>query len=107
MMKARPFFHIERLSARLLNLGDLDDIQTLLKACDDFAILVTGKPSEPSAASDLLVDCPPGIDLKNKYLIGFFDSKKGLIGILDAINGYPETGIWFIGLLIFLPEQRN
>ena len=45
MMKARPFFHIERLSARLLNLGDLDDIQTLMKACDDFAILVTGKPS--------------------------------------------------------------
>ena len=53
------------------------------------------------------MDCPPGIDLKNKYLIGFFDSKKSLIGLLDAINGYPKTGIWFIGLLLFIPEQRN
>ena len=103
----KTFFRFDKLSARLLNRGELDAIQTLLEGCDDFSILVTGKPSEPNAARDLLLDCPPGIDLKNKYLIGFIDSKKNLIGLLDVINGYPKTGVWFIGLLIFLPEQRN
>jgi ribosomal protein S18 acetylase RimI-like enzyme len=26
---------------------------------------------------------------------------------LDAVNGYPKPGIWFIGLLLFAPSQRR
>jgi ribosomal protein S18 acetylase RimI-like enzyme len=69
--------------------------------------LVSGKPSEPGAAYDLLIDCPPGIGLENKYVIGFIDQKGSLTGLLDAVNGYPKPGIWFIGLLLFAPDLRG
>jgi len=107
MNKPKTLFTIDELSTRLLNQDDIGIIQTLLEACDDFSILVTGIPTEPSAARDLLFDCPPGIGLENKFVIGFIDSKGILTGLLDAVNGYPRAGVWFIGLLLFSPDKRN
>lgn len=66
MNKAETLFTFSRFFARLLNYDDLDIIQTLLNACDDFSILVTGNPYEPNAAKDLLLGCPIGIGLENK-----------------------------------------
>ena len=64
-------------------------------------------PYEPNAAKDLLLDCPPGIGLENKHVIGFISPKGEIVGLLDAIKGYPEPEIWFIGLLLFSPDNRN
>jgi GNAT superfamily N-acetyltransferase len=55
----------------------------------------------------LLIDCSPGIGLENKYAIGFIDQKGIMVGLLDAVNGYPKPGIWFIGLLLFSPDHRK
>jgi len=107
MNKPKTLFTFDKLSARLIKPEDLGVIQTLLEACDDFSILVTGNPYEPNAAKDLLLGCPSGIGLENKYVIGFFDQKGMLVGLLDAIRGYPKPEVWFIGLLLFLPDERN
>ena len=75
MNKTETLFAFGELSAWLLNFGDFDIMQTLLKSCDDFSILITGMPYEPNTAKDLLLGCLPGIGLKNKYVIGFIDQR--------------------------------
>jgi len=107
MHKAETLFTFSGLSARLLNSDDLDIIQTLLKSCDDFSILVTGKPYELNATKDLLLGCPPDTGLENKVVIGFIDQKGIMVGLLDAVRGYPKDEVWFIGLLLLLPDKRN
>ncbi len=100
-------FSCNEIFARRLNADNLDSIQKLLNDCNDFSILVTGESTLPNAAKDLLMECPPGIELENKYVIGLIDRKGVLIGLLDAVNGYPKPGIWFIGLLLFSPDHRQ
>jgi ribosomal protein S18 acetylase RimI-like enzyme len=107
MKKIFTLFTFSGLYARQLYSDDHETIQSLLKSCDDFSILVTGNPYEPTAGRDLLLSCPPGIDPGNKYVIGIFNQNDHMVGLLDAVKGYPISEVWFVGLLIFLPENRN
>jgi hypothetical protein len=66
---SKILFLCNKISAQRLSSEELVLIQDLLEKCDDFSILV----SEPGAAYDLLIVCPPGIGLENKYVIGFID----------------------------------
>jgi RimJ/RimL family protein N-acetyltransferase len=107
MENSKTLFSCNVLSALQLNSGHLARIQNLFEKCEDFFILVSGKPSEPNAANDLLMEIPPETKLENKYVIGFIDKNSNLVGLLDAMNGYPKPGIWFIGLLLFVPDERR
>jgi ribosomal protein S18 acetylase RimI-like enzyme len=100
-------FTFSGLTARQLNSDDLETIQSLLKSCDDFSILVTGNPYESNAGRDLLLSCPPGIEQGNKYVIGIINQNENLVGLLDAVKGYSISEVWFVGLLLFSPENRN
>jgi GNAT superfamily N-acetyltransferase len=78
----------------------------LLRTCDDFSMLVSGQPSQPEEAVGLLRDLPPGSRREDKRVYGF---KKGdaLIGVLDAVSGYPRESVCFIGLFLLLPQERG
>ena len=94
------------VTAVILDERDLDDITSLLRACDDFSLLVSGQPSQPEEAVGLLRDLPPGSRVEDKRVFGF---KKGktLIGILDAVSGYPREAVCFIGLFLLHPQERG
>lgn len=42
---------------------------------------------------------PPGIDIKDKYYLGFYQNDK-LIAVIDLINGYPNKSSAYIGFFM-------
>ena len=97
-----PGFHI-----RLLQPEDTLLLQALLENCADYSLLVTGHAPAPSAAASLLADCPPGKTRRDKRSIGLFTQQQELIGVLDAVRGYPAADAWWLGLLLLDPAQRG
>lgn len=63
---SKTLFSFKEISARQLSSDHLVLIQNLFEKCEDFSILVSGKPTEPNTAKDLLMESPPGIELENK-----------------------------------------
>jgi ribosomal protein S18 acetylase RimI-like enzyme len=100
-------FNLSGYHIKLLQAADRSELQTLLEKCADYTLLVTGSPPKPSAASSLLVDCPPGKTLEDKVVIGISAEKQGLMSVLDTIKDYPNPGDWWLGLLLIDPALRN
>ena len=98
---------ISGLSVRLLRQADELILQRFLQECEDFNWLVEGEPVQANAAEQALIDIPPGRKTEDKYLFGFFDERSRLAGILDLLPDYPEEGAWWVGLLLFHPQQRG
>ncbi|MDK2982502.1 MAG: hypothetical protein PWQ55_2849 [Chloroflexota bacterium] len=94
------------ITAILLDEHDQADITALLRACDDFSLLVSGQPSQPEEALDLLRNLPPGSRNRDKRVYGF-KREAELIGVLDAVRGYPHAGVCFIGLFLLHPQARG
>jgi ribosomal protein S18 acetylase RimI-like enzyme len=92
---------------RKLQMNDSSEIFTFLKDCDDFSLLVEGRPYRPSDSLNLLMECPPGIALDQKHVLGIFDPNKELIRLIDLVKGYPEEFIWFLGLILLAPDYRK
>jgi GNAT superfamily N-acetyltransferase len=82
-------------------------VQTLLEACDDYAVMLTDKPHGAEAAADLFAALPPGREPADKLVLGIMGPSGDLIGILDTVRGYPEPGVWFLGLLLLHPAHRG
>jgi ribosomal protein S18 acetylase RimI-like enzyme len=100
-------FNLSGYHIKLLQAADQSELQTLLEKCADYTLLVTGSPPKPSAASSLLVDCPPGKTVEDKVVIGISAEKQGLMSVLDTIKDYPNPGDWWLGLLLIDPAHRN
>jgi GNAT superfamily N-acetyltransferase len=85
----------------------LDEVQALLERCADYEAMVKGKPVEPEDSVELLTDVPFGRGIQDKHVLGIFYQHEGLIGVLDAVQDYPNSEEWFIGLLLLDPHERR
>jgi GNAT superfamily N-acetyltransferase len=90
-----------------IGLDYLDEVQALLERCADHEGMVTGEPVEPEDSVELLTVVPPGKDNHDKHVLGIFYQHEGLIGVLDAVQDYPNPNYWFIGLLLLDPHERS
>ena len=99
-------FYIPGCSAVRMTEDDEPSVQLLLEECSDFNLLVTGLPVARTDAKELFTDLPPGKDMVDKTIIGFYKGQN-LVGIMDNIRGYPEPGTWFIGLMLLVPDERG
>ncbi len=97
-----PDFSITRLSQQ-----DIEALQGLYEACNDFNLLVDGLPCERDAAEKTFQDLPPGNSIDDKFLWGLFRQKHELVGVLDVVRGYPDETTWWIGLLLLAPQIRS
>ena len=86
--------------------ADLISLQRLYSAAPDYFHIVYGKAPDPNEAQETFTSLPPGYSLKNKTVFGFFIHDE-LIGVADLLNGYPETGILWIGLLLFSEKHQR
>lgn len=59
---------------------------------------INKEPSKDLIIHDLHIT-PPGIDMSDKYYIGFFDGERH-IAVMDIIDGYPEGDMAFIGFFM-------
>ncbi len=94
-------------AARPLGEADLPAIEAVMQSSQDFLELESGVANPISAAKSLLVDLPQGKTLQDKLSIGIFTETGELVGVLDAIRGYPTPGSWWIGLLLFGQGWRD
>ncbi len=86
---------------------DIPLVQSLCGKCLDYMLVVDGHPADPVEVEKEFYFVPSGISPKNKFVFGILDQEHELVGMLDAVCGYPEEGTWWIGLLMFVPEVRS
>ncbi len=86
--------------------NDVGNLQKLFEDSKDYTKLIEGRLPQPNDAKDLLEALPSGKELKDKFVLGIYESDK-LVGVIDLIKDYPEENIWFIGLFLLSPEYRG
>jgi GNAT superfamily N-acetyltransferase len=81
-------------------------VQAVLAASEDFAMLVDGFPAPPDEAEQLLAKIPPGSDPEDKAVM-LVRLGTANIGVLDVVRDWPQRRTWMIGLLILVPAARG
>jgi GNAT superfamily N-acetyltransferase len=107
MININPIFGLPGYRVSLLGPETIPALQGLLERCTDYSLLVKGEPPDSNAAESMLADCPPGKTQEDKVVIGITDGQECLVGVLDAICGYPAVDCWWLGLLLLDPSYRN
>lgn len=92
---------------RLLAAADLRDLQRLFERCRDYFEVATGAPAGSDEATRAFVAGPPTKSVDDKRVIGVFDGREGLIGVLDSLIDWPDQHVWTMGMLLLDPEHRG
>ncbi len=87
-----------RYAVRRLGEADAEDILRLCRGNPLYYEYCSAEPTREQVLTDLRVT-PPGVGLQDKYYVGFFNG-RGLIAVLDLIDGYPEPDTGFIGFFM-------
>jgi GNAT superfamily N-acetyltransferase len=93
--------------ARLLTPADLGELQSLFERGTDYFEVATGAPPAKDEAVRAFVAGPPAKRVDEKRTIGVFDARGELVGVLDAITDWPDSGVWTVGMLLLDPEHRG
>lgn len=97
---------IVRLSShyevRAMTDSDADIILDLCRQNTLFYEYTEARPTRDEIQTSMRIT-PPGIDLSDKYFIGFFEGEN-LVAIMDLIDGYPKPDIAYIGF--FMMDRR-
>lgn len=92
---------------RRLEPNDEDVLQQLYEQCADYAYLVDGHLPPPTAAREEFLAVPEGKTLQDKFMFGLFDTRNVLVGLIEAIQHYPDDRSWWVGLMMIAPQQRG
>lgn len=108
MFAPAPVLNIDNQKYMLAELKDQDipTVQAMLEQSQDFSQLSDGHPVEPDAAQHLFLDLPPDTAPDDKDVYGIWRS-DALVGIVEAIRGYPTPEVVWIGLMEFIPSFRG
>lgn len=106
-MEVRNLGPDSQYNTRLLQPPDLHALQNLFERAKDYFIVATGAPPVVDQAALAYVAGPPTKSVDDKRVIGVFDDREQLIGVLDAIVDWPDQGIWSMGVLLLDPEHRG
>lgn len=100
-------FQVDGRSVVKLGAEDVPALRGLVERCHAFMTLVYDAV-EPDAAEQILEGLPPDKTLEDKFVFGLYaDGTKELLGVLDAVRGFPEPDEWIIGMLLIDPDHRR
>lgn len=85
-------------SVRFLKENDSDLVIDLCKGNPLFYEYTIARPTKENLLEDMKLT-PPGIDLIDKYYVGYFDNET-LVAVLDLIDGWPSKDIAYIGFFM-------
>ena len=85
-------------SVRRLDDSDADDILEFCRKNTLYYQYCGAEISKDQVLNDLHIT-PPGVDIADKYYVGFFDGEE-MAAVLDLIDGYPEPDIGYIGFFM-------
>jgi ribosomal protein S18 acetylase RimI-like enzyme len=81
--------------------ADAPAIQAVLASDPETWQLLETTPLRPDEAIRLLAEVPPGVTLDRKHLwVG-----DGVV--IDVVEGYPDSGTWYLGLIFVAPSARG
>ncbi len=86
---------------------DESDLQKLSERCNDYYQIVEGIEPTKNAAHEILYELPPNKEMKDKFVLGVYDSHANLIAVIDIIKGYKTEKEWMIGLMMIDPNERG
>lgn len=90
---------------RRLDESDANEILGLCEKNTQFYRYCEASATREQVINDLHIT-PPGIELKDKYYIGFYQDEN-LVAVMDLIDGYPEADIAFIGFFMMNIELQG
>ncbi|PKF34385.1 GNAT family N-acetyltransferase [Acinetobacter proteolyticus] len=97
------------LSYRLLcsdSETDIASIQAVFEATPNYFKLIQGYSADKNAARNDLKAVPSGHPFTAKFFYAIYH-KEQMIGCMDILQGYPESSIVFIGLLLFIESHQG
>jgi GNAT superfamily N-acetyltransferase len=106
-MELTDFGPEQAYATRLLAPPDLRALQALFERGHDYFELVTGAPPAADEAPRAFVAGPPQKSVNDKRVIGIFTADETLVGVLDALTDWPESGEWTMGMLLLDPAHRR
>lgn len=89
-----------------LTSDDLEALTGLIMDDGGYSMRVFGRPPKADAARDVLHARPPGLGQDSKTTIGLWDDHR-LIGVADAVRGYPRPEVMYVGLLQVVPDSQG
>jgi len=100
---------ISKLSSRyVLRILEQSDVDMIVEICERNTIFykyTEARPTKENILNDMQAT-PPGIDLSEKYYLGFFDNDE-LIAVMDLVDGYPKADITYIGFFMMNLKQQG
>lgn len=94
-------------STKRLTPKDADILQQLYEQCAAFILLTDGLPPSPTAAREEFDDLPPGKTTEDIYIFGLFNAEQALLGMIAAVQRYPDKQTWWVGLMMLTPQARG
>jgi RimJ/RimL family protein N-acetyltransferase len=85
-------------SVRFLKENDIDLVIGVCNGNPLFYEYTIARPTKENLLEDMRLT-PPGIDLKDKYYVGYFDNET-LVAVLDLIDGWPSKEVAYIGFFM-------
>lgn len=85
-------------SVRFLKENDIDLVIDICNGNPLFYEYTIARPTKENLLEDMRLT-PPGIDLKDKYYVGYFDNET-LVAVLDLIDGWPSKKVAYIGFFM-------
>jgi len=85
-------------SVRFLKENDIDLVIDICNGNPLFYEYTIARPTKENLLEDMRLT-PPGIDLKDKYYVGYFDNET-LVAVLDLIDGWPSKEVAYIGFFM-------
>ena len=95
----------DKYKTRKLTEEDIDVVLKLYKTNQKYFDYFNDVPTKGTVKEDIYA-LPKGIELKDKYYLGLFDNDE-LVGVVDIIDGYPERGTIYFGLLMLDDKYKN
>jgi ribosomal protein S18 acetylase RimI-like enzyme len=81
-------------------------LQTVFEESSVFAERLTGLPFGPAEAQSVYTVLPENVSYEKKLVFGLFSSEI-MIGCIDLIVDFPQTGVGAIGLLLICESAQG
>jgi len=88
-------------SARVLSDRDIPALQAFYDENPEFFLMANGIPVRDDEAQREFDDLPPpDMPFNQRYIIGFYDNLKKLIGVTTVVSDFLAPGVWLISFFV-------
>ncbi|SHK26747.1 GNAT family N-acetyltransferase [Paramaledivibacter caminithermalis] len=104
----KSIFQLKNYKVKKLDFEkDLKALLQLCENCKDFYELNGIESVNLETAKEIFKELPPGKEYDSKMVIGVYNDKDTLIGIIEGVTDFPENYTWYIGQMMISVDYRN